>query len=64
MIDLDQLVQCLNILQEIFGDQVIAIEWLGYPHPSLGRAPMMALADGGAKDVIKILEKMKNNILS
>jgi hypothetical protein len=64
MIDLQDLSRCLNRLQEIFGDYQVSIEWLNFPHPSLGRTPMTALAEGDAESVIKILEKMKNANLS
>lgn len=64
MIDPETLAACLNQLQEIFGDHQVSIQWLNFPHPSLGKTPMMALSEGDAESVLKILRKMKNANLS
>lgn len=57
--DQKELAECLNLLTQIFGDIAISIEWWNFSHPLLGGSPLMALANGKVKIVIKILEGMK-----
>ncbi|HVI40223.1 MAG TPA: MbcA/ParS/Xre antitoxin family protein [Anaerovoracaceae bacterium] len=63
-INLSELGQCLELLQDIFGNKDTAIEWLNFPHPHLGTSPMLAIAGGKAQAVLKILRQMQTKQLS
>lgn len=63
-IDLKELAECLELLQQVFGPEKTAFDWLDYPHPHLGKKPLVALAEGNTKAVLKILRDMSTKILS
>lgn len=64
-IDVEEFAKCINILQEIFGDASTIMSWLEYPHPSLGnRKPRIAIVEGDAEEVVRVLKKIKNSELS
>ena len=63
-INLEKLAKCLNLVKQIFDDEKIALEWLTYPHPSLGKSPLMVLADGNYQLIMKILKEIQNKPFS
>lgn len=63
-INLSDLAQCLELLQDIFGNKEVAIEWLKFPHPFLGKSPLLVLSEGNVKLVLKILTDMQSQQFS
>lgn len=63
-INLKELAECLELLHRIFGKETIALEWLNFPHPYLGKKPLIALAEGNTAGVLKILRDMSIRTLS
>ncbi len=60
-----KLAKCLNLLKEIFGEVKTIMDWLEFPHPSLGgQKPRVAMVDGDIDSVISTLEQIKNAQLS